>query len=248
MCPGTEQDMNPLLRPFVRLVHGLARIFGEDFEIMLHDTSQFESSIVALANGRLTGRTVGSPMNGYGLELINSGVFEKSDTHSYLARTNDGALIRCGVICLRDEQGKIIGLLCIHMDTAKLRTAKDLLDRLFSMGDESTREEPINEFFGLEIDDVFRNSINEIKLSVKKPLKSLSKREKKEVVKNLQEKGFFMMKGAVEYIAGEMGNSKFTVYAYMREIGKESTKEMKKVKDRHQRITRGGSNSRNDER
>ena len=83
---------------------------------------------------------------------------------------------------------------------------------------------------------------------MKKPLKSLSKREKKEVVKNLQEKGFFMMKGAVEYIAGEMGNSKFTVYAYMKEIGKESTKAMKKVKDRHQRITRGGPNSRNDER
>jgi predicted transcriptional regulator YheO len=32
-----------------------------------------------------------------------------------------------------------------------------------------------------------------------------------------------MMKGAVDYVAGEMGNSKFTIYAYMREVERESS-------------------------
>lgn len=216
-------DMHPQLRPYVQIVGGLARILGDDCEVLLHDVSKLERSIVACANEYITGRPIGSPMSVYGLELLNSEKFSENDgTYTYMARANNGALIRCGVISLRDDRGEVIGLLCIHFDTAKAQVAREWIERMFAVGGQSAPNEPVNEFFGLELEDVFKNTLQEVRISLDKPLYSLSKGEKKEVIRSLIEKGFFMMKGAVEYVAGEMGNSKFTIYAYMREIEKSS--------------------------
>lgn len=215
-------EMHPQLRPFVQIVEGLAAIMGNDCEILLHDVSRLERSIVACANEHITGRTLGSPMSGYGLQLLTSEEFKKNNgIHTYMARANNGALIKCGVISLKDDLGEVIGLLCVHIDTAKARVAKELLDAFFSIEKEVAKEETVNEFFGLEIEDVFKNSLHDVMISLGKPLHTLSKQEKKEVLKNLQDKGFFMMKGAVDYVASEMKNSKFTIYAYMRELEKD---------------------------
>jgi predicted transcriptional regulator YheO len=202
------------------MVEGLAKILGSDCEVLLHDVSRLERSIVVCANTHVTGRSLGSPMSVYGLQLLSSDVFPKSRyIHTYTARANNGKLIKCGVIAIRDGDGEIIGLLCLHFDTTKARTAMELLGELFS-ADWSADIEPVNEFFGLEIDDVFNNTFQEMKALFEKPISKLSKAQKKIVIKNLIERGFFLMKGAVEYIAREMGNSKFTIYGYIREVEK----------------------------
>lgn len=225
MRPDSEVEMHPGLRPFVQIVKGLAAILGNDCEVLLHDVSRLEHSIVACANEYVTGRPLGSPMTGYGLQLLSSDEFWRNDgIHTYMARANNGALVRCGVISLKDESGSVIGLLCVHMDTAKAQIAREFIEGFFSVGRGVPKEEPINEFFGLEIEDVFKNTMHEVKIGLDKPLYSLSRSEKKEVIRNLIDKGFFMMKGAVEYVAHEMGNSKFTIYAYMREVEKNGTK------------------------
>ncbi|MDR1884900.1 MAG: helix-turn-helix transcriptional regulator [Synergistaceae bacterium] len=212
-----DVGMNPKLAPFVQIVNGMASILGEDCEILLHDVSRFESSIVACANGHITGRAVGSPMSVFGVELVNSDEFSKhGDVYTYMARVNNEKLIKCGVIPLRDEQRRIIGLMCLHFDTTKAAIARKLLDRLFTV-DNSSGGEPVNEFFGLEIGDVFKNTFDEAVKPLGKAPRNMSRGEKVGVVGSLIDRGFFMMKGAVEYVAGEMGNSKFTVYAYMRE-------------------------------
>ncbi len=216
-----DTGMHPQLRPYIPIVFGLAAILGGDCEILLHDVGQLERSIVACANEHVTGRPLGSPMTAYGLQLLNSGTFEDGrDVHIYMARANNGALIKCGVICLRSEAGEIIGLLCIHFDTAKAQIARELLESLFAVAPGTSGAEAVNEFFGLEIEDVFRSALIEIEGVADAPLYVRSKAEKIEIVRRLMERGFFLMKGAVEYVAAEMGNSKFTIYAYMREAEK----------------------------
>ena len=118
---------------------------------------------------------------------------------------------------MRDDGGEIIGLMCIHFDTAKAMAAKELIDALFSSGWPSDAE-PVNEFFGLEIEDVFNNAFQEMKGLFDKPVPDLPKAQKKIIIKNLRERGFFLMKGAVGYVARKMGKSKFTIYGYIREI------------------------------
>jgi len=216
--PEQETEMHPGLRPFVRIVAGLGAILGGDCEVLLHDVTRLERSIVACSNEHVTGRPVGSPMSAYGLQLLNSDVFSKNnDVYIYTAKANNGALIRCGVIAVRDGAGEIIGLMCLHFDTEKARAAKEFIDA-FLNGTGAARGEPVNEFFGIELEDVFKNAIQELGASLEKPISKLSKNEKKTLLKSLEERGFFMMKGAVEFVAREMGNSKFTIYGYMREI------------------------------
>ena len=222
ICPIEQTEMHPQLKPFVQVIHGLAAILGEDCEVILHDVTRLERSIVACANGHITGRPLGSPMSAYGLELLNTKKFaNEHSTYTYMARANSGTLIRCGVLALRDAEGEIIGLICIHFDASKAQAARELLESFFAVGGGVTREEPVNEFFGLELEDVFNNTMQEIRHNADKPLKKLSKVHKKEVIRTLIDRGFFMMKGAVEHVAREMGNSKFTIYAYMREIERE---------------------------
>ena len=222
ICPIEQTEMHPQLKPFVQIVYGLAAILGDDCEVILHDVSRLERSIVACANGHITGRLLGSPMSAYGLELLNTKKFaNEHSTYTYMARTNSGTLIRCGVLALRDVHGEIIGLICIHFDASKAQVARELLESFFTVGGDAVREEPVNEFFGLELEDVFNNTMQEIRHSADKPLKKLSKAHKKEIIRTLIERGFFMMKGAVEHVAREVGNSKFTIYAYMREIERE---------------------------
>ena len=214
------EQMHPCLRPFVQVVRGLAAILGDDCEILLYDVGMLERSIVACVNGHITGRELGSPMTGYGLQLLNTADQYPGGVHIYMARANNGVLIKCGVIFLRDERDKVTGLLCLHIDTAKAQVAKKLIDQFFSVETDGGESEPINEFYGLEIEDVFKNTLFEIKITSGKPLYALSKGEKKEIVRNLLDRGFFMMKGSVDFLAKEMQNSKFTIYAYMREVQK----------------------------
>jgi predicted transcriptional regulator YheO len=220
MNSAEDSDVNPKLRPFVQIVGGLAKILGNDCEVLLHDVNRLERSIVACANGHVTGRSLGSPMSVYGLQLLSGDVFSGSrNIHTYTASANNGKLIKCGVIAIKDGDGAVIGLLCLHFDTTKARAARELLDALFPF-EWSADVEPVNEFFGLEIEDVFNNAFQEIKGLFDKPVSELSKTQKKLIIKNLMERGFFLMKGAVEYAAKKTGNSKFTIYGYIREIEK----------------------------
>ncbi|WP_336989646.1 helix-turn-helix domain-containing protein [Bacillus infantis] len=46
--------------------------------------------------------------------------------------------------------------------------------------------------------------------------------EKVECVRQLEEKGAFLIKGATDYVANVLGVSKFTVYNYLQKIRTES--------------------------
>ena len=60
----------PLLAGYINVVKGLGTILGRDCEVLLHDVSHPESSIIACENGHVSGRAVGSPMTDFGLIML----------------------------------------------------------------------------------------------------------------------------------------------------------------------------------
>lgn len=80
--------------------------------------------------------------------------------------------------------------------------------------------EPVRESFAQDLEEVMGDSLAQAKRRIGKPLQYLTKPEKKQVIKELHDKGFFLLKGAVDTLAAEMGNTKFTIYAYIRDIQK----------------------------
>lgn len=54
--------LHPTLKAFIPFVKGLAETFGSNCEVVLHDFSDLQHSIIAIENGHVTGRSLGSPM------------------------------------------------------------------------------------------------------------------------------------------------------------------------------------------
>ena len=223
------QNMNPKLRILIPVVRGLAKILGKDYEVNLHDVSIPERSLVLCENGYVTGRSEGGPMTDFGLLMLQSEEYQSREgVFNYLAKNNRGELIKCSCIFIRDENDKIIGFLCINYDLKKAVAAQELIEGLLRVemsgaGVEPAEEpgerfpEPVRESFAQDIDEVVGDSLAQVKRRIGKPFKYLTKPEKKEVVRELHDKGFFLLKGSVDILAAEMGNTKFTIYSYIRE-------------------------------
>lgn len=226
------QNMNPKLRILIPVVRGLAKILGKDYEVNLHDVSIPERSLVLCENGYVTGRSEGGPMTDFGLLMLQSEEYQSREgVFNYLAKNNRGELIKCSCIFIRDENDKIIGFLCVNYDLKKAVAAQEVIENLLRVemsgaGVEPAEEpgarfpEPVRESFAQDIDEVVGDSLAQVKRRIGKPFKYLTKPEKKEVVRELHDKGFFLLKGSVDILAAEMGNTKFTIYSYIREIQK----------------------------
>ena len=232
-----SQKMNPRLKILIPVVRGLAKILGKDYEVNLHDVSMPEHSLVLCENGYVTGRSEGGPMTDFGLFMLQSEEYQNKDgIYNYLAKNNRGELIKCSCIFIRDENEKTIAFLCINYDLKKAIAAQELIESLVKVdmgkieqypenfdppsGQSGKFPEPVRESFAQDLEEVMGDSLAQAKRRIGKPLQYLTKPEKKQVIKELHDKGFFLLKGAVDTLAAEMGNTKFTIYAYIRDIQK----------------------------
>ena len=68
------------------------------------------------------------------------------------------------------------------------------------------------------INDVLSNIVNRTLDSKGKPVAFMSKEEKVNIVQILEDKGVFLIKGAVDYIAKVLCVSRYTIYNYLDEI------------------------------
>ena len=80
----------------------------------------------------------------------------------------------------------------------------------------------MREWFAQDLEEVVTDSLSQIKMRIGRPLNYLSKPEKQQVIRELHDKGFFRLKGSVDRLAKEMGNTKYTVYSYIRDVQKNS--------------------------
>jgi len=209
--------MHPLVRALVPLVKGLSIALGPDCEVVLHDVSDPGHSIVAIENGSISGRKVGDPLTDYGLFNLKTAAASEADyVSNFLARTKDGRRMRCNTLFLRDEERRIVGYICLNADMTRAEMAKGLLDHL------TTIASPVySEHFGEGLaspgEDLLERNLGLIRELLGKPFHLLNRAERLEAVRQLDEKGFFLLKGAVEAFAQEAGVSVFTVYRHLRE-------------------------------
>lgn len=233
----SNQVMNPALKPYLPLVAGLANILGKDSEVLLHDLSIPEASIVACANAHVTGREVGAPMTAFGRYLMQTEDISGNDgIYNYHAMTDDGRRLRCSVIYLRDKKGKLFGFFCVNTDISKIENARVLLDELLNMTreplgqsgvtytkneveDTSIQMPPIQqEKFYRNLDEVWADLLQELKSSINVPIERLTPAEIQSLIVKLDNEGFFLIKGSINFLAKELNKSRYTIYGYLRKL------------------------------
>ena len=127
----------PILEP---ILNGLGKHFGNKFEFVLHDyRNGFKSSIISIVNGEITGRKVGDSGTKIGLELTKPKQTTEDGRFHYSSQTKDGRMLTSSTIYLKDEEGSVIGSLCINFDCSDLIQARSFIDSF--IGDK--QEEPV---------------------------------------------------------------------------------------------------------
>jgi predicted transcriptional regulator YheO len=202
-----------------QLVPALAEALGPRTEIVLHDLSKMPNSIVAIANP-ITGREVGGPASDLGLEILQSGWSEHMI--GYRSELEDGTTLRSSSLFLKDPGGRAVCALCLNTDISTLDRAKDALAELTEVRALSEVTNAVGvervETFPRNIDDLAKSVLREAIAESGVPPELMHKRHKVAVVGELQRRGFFAIRDAVELAATALGISRYTIYNYLNEI------------------------------
>ena len=111
-----------LLRQYVKLTEFLGAALGPDYEVALHDLTDKSRSIIAIANGYISGREIGAPLTNMALGVLKDGSYEWQDYRlHYSGVSAAGNPLRSSTMFIK-EDGKLIGMLCINFDDSRFQS------------------------------------------------------------------------------------------------------------------------------
>lgn len=195
-----------------RLAEGVVAVVGPHCEVEVHDFTDLEHSIVAIA-GNLTGRRPGAPVPD--VDFIAQGLnADQPDGFNYRYKIGLRTL-QASTIWVRDPDGTPLGAVSINLDNSNLQRARELLD-LMSISTQTVSNYVIEDnTFAHDLDELIRNAINSyLRESGLPGTVDLSPADKLRLVERLEERGLFQIRGAAQKVADLLGISRASVYKY----------------------------------
>lgn len=226
-----------ILQPYIPLVEFLGQTLGPDYEIVLQDLTPEHNCIIAIANGSISGRTVGSPLTNAALQMLSGKLYESHDfLVNYKGIAENGHVLRSSTMFIKDSSGIPVGLLCINFDDSRFMELHEKLMAVihpasasanvpafsktlsFSSSETSDSIPEITEHFSMDIHSLMQKIFDDTTASISTPLDRLTQSERKELIRQLHDRGLFQLKGAISFVAGQFSCSSATIYRYLSEI------------------------------
>ncbi len=204
------------LEMLVSTAHGIARQFGKDCEVCIHDLSvkDVEHTIIFIVNGHVTGRKVGDGASKVVLETLEA--LEKGDIivdHlGYRTTTQDGRILKSSTVFLKDSNGKYRWILGINYDVTALMNVDAALQSITTVESQDGNGDgqiPLN------VNDLLDNLINQSVKRIGKPPALMNKEEKIQAIQFLRDAGAFLITKSGDKVSNFYGISKFTLYSYI---------------------------------
>lgn len=213
------QKIDQHAKSYLPLMKAIAVHFGGNCEVVLHDMSRPEQSLIAIV-GNVTNRSVGAPITNFVLEIIQREGNQAEDRIGYISRSKDGKVLKSTTMFIR-ENGQIRYVLCINYCISDFMIINSIVNEFCRENIEVkdvVNQNEREEYFANDVEEFLENIINEtLRQKGDRKLQYMDKQEKIELIRSLDRKGVFLVKGAVEMIAAHFGASKFTVYNYLDE-------------------------------
>jgi predicted transcriptional regulator YheO len=194
-----------------RLAEGIVAVVGPHCEVVVHDFSDPEHSVVLIA-GNVTGRRVGAPVPD--LSFI-SGELDRDtpDQMNYRARIGSHHL-QSSTIWIRDTDDTPIGAVCINVDYSDLTHARDLLDKL-ATSTQNVSDLVITDTFAKDVGDLIELSVSEfLRQEDVQSVEAMGYEDKLRLIQSLEERGLFRIRGAVNRVADVLDVSRASIYNY----------------------------------
>lgn len=212
------ESINPKLVPFLPLAETIATQFAPYCEAVLHDLSNLDSSLVAIS-GNVTNRPLGAPITDYVLRLLKEYGDDVNDNYIYFASTRDGKRLKSSTTFIRYQDRHVIGCFCINFCIETFLFYNDAIKEFCSIPNMGDTPEASEQFTN-DISETVRLMLDEVLRRQGIPPSRMGKSDKLEIVKELDDKGLFLVKGAIDLVASQLDISKFTIYGYLDEIKK----------------------------
>lgn len=213
------------LEQYRKLTQFLGLALGVDYEVALHDLTDKSQSIIAIANGHISGRTVGAPLTNVALQAIAEGSYLHTDFRiNYTGISARGQLLRSSTMYIKDARGALIGMLCINFDDSRYDELSQKVLALCHPDGFLTQHSPQEvamdemgerERFHNSIDAVAEGSVAQAVQEMGVPVGRMTQDEKMSVVGSLEARGVFLLKGAVKDVAEKLQCSQASVYRYL---------------------------------
>ena len=216
-----------LKRQYSLIVDFLGHILGPDYEIALHELTADSNEIVAIANGQLTGRHLGSPLSNKMLEYVAERLYETRDyVLGFESVTESGKKMRSNTMFIKGRNGELAGLLCVNFDASRYeelsRRVMELCGGMLVSGEPSGArliagsEVPSETAaYPTSIAGAIASIVSEVISGYPVPVERLTQEEKMKIMDTLNRKGVFLLKGSVSHVARALHSSDASIYRYL---------------------------------
>lgn len=211
--------MNSELNQYIKLVEFLGWTLGDNFEVILQDTTELSNPIIASTNNSISSSEFNSLR---AMEILKS---EKMKSRDYLCNypvtTSSGKFMKTSIFFIRNAQNDIIGMLSINMKCDVLLKVQTMLGNILRFNFEDNEENnQIPEISSLRFAEPTLESIKRVVDESGIDPGRMSFDEKIDIICDLYNMGIYNLKGAVAQTSKVLKMSEPSVYRYLTKIRK----------------------------
>ncbi|GGW70746.1 DNA-binding protein [Streptomyces lucensis JCM 4490] len=199
-----------LLREAEKIAVALGRMFPGLCEVVLHDLRDPDHAIRVIENN-LSGRQVGDSATELGLARIADPEYP-GVLQNYPNRFPDGRPAKSTSIGIKNAAGEYVAALCLNLDISVLSPVTLTLAGLVAT-DTTHRDRPPETLRDRNAREL-RRAVEELSARRAAAPRSLSREDKRALVRQLHQDGYFDSRDAAQTIADLLGVSRATVYNY----------------------------------
>ena len=223
-------SQNLSINNYIPLVEFLGSFLGDNCEVVLHGTANKEKSVLAIANSHISGRSIGAPLTDLALKFLVNGVYKNRDwMMGYTTEARNGHILHSATYFIKDADGELLGMLCLNMDTSDILAVREMINKVISSAGfekqldkeecaSGSKEEVHRETFPKSMEDLTESLIAQVVSDTNILPERMTSDEKIEVVSTLNERGVFMLKGAIKVVAKHLAVSEATAYRYLHKV------------------------------
>ena len=205
----TSED-NEILQSYIKTISNLAKLFGTGCEFVIHSLSSLEESVMAIENGHVSGRNIGSPITDLALEIVEKSK-NQENMEPYYSISYKGERLRSITTPIYNKD-KLIGLICVNIN---LDMKVSEFASIFEYNDKITATTS-SEYLGNSVEDMIKNLLEKVEQEVLLDSNIPNQDKNKVIIYKLDEKGFFKLRGSIETLAEHLKISPHTIYANLR--------------------------------
>ena len=192
---------------------GIAVMFGPNCETLVHDMTRPGHPILAIFNGSVTGRDVGSTADIFGdIGDYDQTVYLNKDYTNQLVLSRDGRTLKSTTFNVVGEDYHFA--LGINLDITHLVRAGQLLSEMTATSGDL--QQTLMQDARSQLEELLRECVS----AVGKEPAQMKKTDRMRIIRMLYKRRAFTYQKSVAIVAERLCVSRYTVYKYMHELEK----------------------------